>query len=70
MVNIRKRMGSNKFTTYSDEIDYMLIWVPKIDKVLKFESENFIGKTDLHIRTEPTKNKQKKGCLFAVDHVW
>lgn len=52
------------------EIDLMLVYVPKIDKVLRFEASHFDGKQSLRIRIEPTKNGQKIGVIDASDYVW
>jgi hypothetical protein len=47
-----------------------LVYVPKLDKVLWFGIEEFVGKTALSVRIAPTKSNQKKGCNFAENYVW
>jgi hypothetical protein len=52
------------------EIDLLLVYVRKIDKILWIGPEVFDGRTKLYIRIEPTRNNQSKGCLMAADYVW
>lgn len=72
-LNLRKITRGNKpgkqFYT-SKEVDVLLVYLPKIDKVLWLESPYFHGRTALTIRYEPSRNCQIKGCLMAEDFVW
>jgi hypothetical protein len=52
------------------EVDAVLVYVRAIDQILWFGPEVFEGKTMLHIRIEPTRNGQRKGCLMAADYIW
>jgi hypothetical protein len=52
------------------EIDLLLVYVRRIDKILWFGPEVFDGRQGLFIRVEPALNNQKKGCLMADDYVW
>jgi hypothetical protein len=54
----------------ASEIDLLLVYVRKIDKILWFGPEVFDRRKNLHIRLEPTRNNQKKGCLMARDYIW
>ena len=54
----------------AEEIDLLLVYVRKIDKILWFGPEVFDGRPRLYIRVEPTRNNQAKGCLMAADYVW
>jgi hypothetical protein len=54
----------------ASEIDLLLVYVRKIDKILWLGPEEFDGRTRLHIRVEPTLNNQVKGCLMAADYIW
>jgi len=54
----------------AEEIEAVLVYVPKIEKILWFGPEVFEGRTFLHIRLEPARNGQTKGCLMAADYVW
>jgi len=70
-VNLRKQIKKNKNHPYSDsEIDVLVIYIPKIDKVCWFGPEVFCGKQNLSIRIAPAKNGQVKGCLAAEDYLW
>jgi hypothetical protein len=52
------------------EIDLLLVYVRKIDKILWFGPEVFDRRRTLFIRIEPARNNQKIGCLMAADYVW
>jgi hypothetical protein len=54
----------------AEEIDLLLVYVRKIDKILAFGPEAFDRRQNLFIRIEPTRNNQKKGCLMAADYIW
>lgn len=54
----------------ASEIDLLLVYVRKIDKILWFGPEVFDGRPRLHIRITPTRNNQQKGCLMAADYIW
>ena len=54
----------------AQEVDVLLIYLPKIDKIVWLEAEHFHRKTAITIRYQPTKNNQTKGCLMAEDHFW
>jgi hypothetical protein len=72
-VSLRKwRNGGRSVTPCykATEIDLLLVYVVKLDKILWFGPEVFDGKQALHIRIEPTRNNQRKGCLLAADYVW
>src|SRR5215813_12684702 len=70
-VNLRKQIKKDKNYPYNEsEIDVLLIYVPKIDKICWFGPEIFSGKQNLSIRIAPSKNGQIKGCLAAEDYLW
>jgi hypothetical protein len=52
------------------EIDLLLVYVRRIDRLLWFGPEVFDGRSALFIRVEPARNNQKKGCLMAADYLW
>jgi hypothetical protein len=54
----------------ASEIDLLLVYVRKIDKILWFGPEVFDGRSTLFVRIMPTRNNQQKGCLMAADYVW
>jgi hypothetical protein len=52
------------------EIDAVLVYVRRTDQILWFGPEVFEKRSCLHIRVEPARNGQQKGCLMAADYVW
>ena len=71
VVNLRKQIKKNKNHPYDEsEVDSLVVYLPKIDKVCWFGTEVFCGKQSLSIRISPTKNGQIKGCLAAEDYLW
>jgi hypothetical protein len=65
------RSGKLSSAGYTNgEIDVLLLYVPRLDKILWLGPEIFSGKHAIQIRLEPTKNGQMKGCLFAQDYLW
>jgi hypothetical protein len=72
-LDLRKVTRGNKrgkpFYTAA-EVDVLLVYLPKIDRILWLESEHFHDKTAITIRYAPSKNNQTKGCLMAEEHFW
>lgn len=65
------RSGKLSYRGYtSKEIDVLLVYVPRVEKILWLEPKVFEGRPRIQIRLEPTKNGQVKNCLFADDYVW
>src|SRR5262249_37519137 len=70
-VNLRKQIKKDKNCPYNEsEVDALLVYVPKIDKICWFTPEVFCGKQGLSIRFSPAKNGQIKGCLAVEDYLW
>jgi PD-(D/E)XK nuclease superfamily protein len=70
-VNLRKQIKKNKNHPYTDnEIDVLVVYIPKIDKICWFGPEVFCGKQGLSIRIAASKNGQSKGCFAAEDYLW
>jgi PD-(D/E)XK endonuclease len=70
-LNLRKQIKKNKNCPYNEsEVDVLVVYVPKIDKVCWFGPEVFCGKQGLAIRISPAKNGQIRGCLAADDYLW
>ena len=60
-----------KVYTYQDkEVDGLIVYLPKIDKLCFFPPHVFVGKERIAIRYAKTKNSQKKGIIFAEDYYW
>jgi hypothetical protein len=71
VVNLRKQIKKNKNSPYcEEEVDALVVYIPKIDKVCWFGPDVFCGKQSLSIRISPAKNGQLKGCLAAEDYLW
>ena len=71
VVNLRKQIKKDKNCPYNEsEVDALVVYVPKIDKVCWFGPEVFCGKQSLSIRISAAKNGQIKGCLAAEDYLW
>jgi|GEM_PF-2676571 len=54
----------------ADEVDVLLVYIPQIDEVLRFEANIFCERDCLFVRIEPAKNGQTKGILNAKDFIW
>lgn len=52
-----------------DEIDILLVYVPKIDNICCFGPEHWEGKAMIYIRLEPPKNNIKN-VLLATKFLW
>lgn len=60
-----------KSRTYQkDEVDGLIVYIPKIDKLCYFPNEIFLGKKKLSIRLEKTRNNYAKGVRYAKDYFW
>jgi hypothetical protein len=60
-----------KTYTYEDnEVDALIVYIPKIDKLCYLSKKLFIGKHKLSIRISKSKNNQKKGIIAAEDYYW
>ena len=69
----QKRSSGSKTndTPYTrEQIDAILVYLPRIDKTLWFGPEYFEGRTKAYIRIEPSKNGQKQNMTFASDYIW
>lgn len=70
-INLRKEIKREKNHPYTDkDINVLLIYVPKIDKICYFGPEIFNQKSSLSIRTAPSINGQLKRCLPAEKFIW
>ena len=70
-VNLRKEIQKERNRTYSDtEIDVLLVYIPRIDRVCWFGPEVFNRRQSLSIRLDRSKNGQVKRCLSAENYLW
>ncbi|MFH1244417.1 MAG: group I intron-associated PD-(D/E)XK endonuclease [bacterium] len=57
--------------TYSEcEVDALVVYIPKIDKLCWFPCTAFVGKKILCVRIEPSLNNQKSKIYYAHDYFW
>jgi PD-(D/E)XK endonuclease len=53
-----------------DEIDILLVYIPRIDKVCWLRPSAFHNKTAVCLRLQPANNGQKSGCWMADECIW
>ena len=58
------------YTYQENEVDGLIVYIPKIDKLCFFPPKVFLGKYRIHIRYAKSKNNQKKGIINAEDYLW
>mgnify|MGYP001558992536 CR=1 FL=1 len=58
------------YTYKKTEIDGLVVYIPKINKLCFFPPSVFADKRSLCVRIEPSKNNQSKGILTASDYFW
>lgn len=57
--------------TYKDgEVDALVVYIPRIDRLCFLPKLTFLNKKKLSIRISKTKNNQKKGIIAAEDYYW
>ena len=63
--------GRRQIHTYnSNEVDALIVFIPKLDKLCWFPCEVFVGKKELSIRLDPPLNGQKTKIYLARDYFW
>ncbi len=71
MVKLGYEDRTGHLYTYSkNEIDALIVYIPKIDRLCYIPPRIFEGKVKIHIRYEKTKNNQKKGIIYAEEFFW
>ena len=64
-----KKHGSHE--SYSKEdIDVIVIYIPKVDKLCWIPFDVWNGKKSLQLRYSEAKNSQTKGVRMVADYVW
>lgn len=58
------------YTYSSDEVDALIVYLPKIDKLCWIPCELFVGKHELLLRLDPPLNQQKTKINYASDYYW
>ncbi len=57
--------------TYQEtEVDGLIVYIPKIDKLCYFPPKIFMGKRKLNIRLEKAKSNQVLRLIYAKDYYW
>ena len=70
-VNLKSWEGRKLRRRYcANEVDALLVYIPQIDEVLRFEADIFCERASFTVRIEPAKNGQTKGVLNAKDFIW
>lgn len=72
-VSLTKHSGgyNRKLYRYSStEIDCVLVYLPKEEKILWLPPSLWENKSSVSLRTSPSKNGQKKGINLVDDFVW
>lgn len=52
------------------EVDALVVYVPKIDKLCIFPPSMFAGRYRMQLRYIDSKSNQKKGIIFTRDYLW
>ena len=70
-INLKSWEGRKLRRRYcADEVDALLVYIPQIDEVLRFEANIFCERASFTIRLAPAKNGQTKSILNARDFIW
>lgn len=60
-----------KYITYQpSEVDALIVYLPRVDKLCYLPLSVFQGKRRLSIRIEKCKNNQKMGIIDAKNYYW
>ncbi|OGM31059.1 hypothetical protein A2630_00115 [Candidatus Woesebacteria bacterium RIFCSPHIGHO2_01_FULL_44_10] len=62
--------NKRKFMYQQEEVDGLIVYLPKIDKLCYFPLEIFVNKGNLAVRIQKPLNNRKKGIIFAEDYYW
>jgi hypothetical protein len=70
-INLKSWEGRRMRRRYSaSEVDVLLVYIPQIDEVSRFEANFFCEREGFTVRIDPAKNGQARGILNAKDFVW
>lgn len=70
-INLKSWEGRKLRRRYcAAEVDALLVYLPQMDEVLRFEADIFCERACFTVRIKPAKNGQIKGILNAKDFVW
>ena len=60
----------NVHTYKEQEVDALIVYIPKIDRLCYFPQSVFVGKRKINIRIVKTKTNQTKRIIYAKDYYW
>jgi len=71
-VRLTKDLRSGKKRIYTrEEVDVLLVYIPKLDKILRFEADEFWDKTAFWINIgKRTKSGERSRMRYWRDYVW
>jgi hypothetical protein len=70
IVKLEYEDRQKKCHTYQkDEVDALVVYIPKIDRLCYFPHKIFLGKRKLSVRLEKPKNNYKH-VIYAKDFLW
>ena len=64
------RQRRSTYTYNESEVDALIVYIPKIDKLCWFPCQAFVGKKVFSIRLDPPLNGQKTKIYYAHDYFW
>lgn len=71
MVKLEYEDRQKKYHTYQEgEVDALVVYIPKIDKLCYFPPKIFLGKRGLSVRIEKAKTNHVKRIIHAKDYFW
>lgn len=68
-VYLAKKHKNKKLKYKKEEIDIVLVYVPKIDKILQIKADRFHDKENIDIRIEKSETKSSKFNWYE-DYIW
>lgn len=73
IVSLKRWAGDKRWesrTYQPEEVDLLLVYIPRVDKVLAFAPDIFCGKPNLYIRCSPSRNNQVAKTLPYENFIW
>lgn len=71
VVKLEYNDRTNHSFTYNDiEIDALVVYIPRIERLCWLTPKTYVGKKRLNIRIEPPKNGQNHHLVMASDYFW
>ncbi|KKU46121.1 MAG: hypothetical protein UX64_C0012G0006 [Microgenomates group bacterium GW2011_GWC2_46_7] len=64
------RRRRHVYTYRAEEVDALVVYIPRLDRVCWFPCEVFTGKKVLCVRITPSLNGQTKKIYHAHDYFW